>query len=190
MGDGDRGIAREMSGAASREGREVAESAKSEASQVRDTAKDQVREVKDEAVSQARDLVDQAKNEVRDQTESQAHEVANAIRRVGDQAEALAAGRPQEAGAVADYVRQAGGKAREVAGRLDQRGIQGLLNDVQDFARRKPGVFLVGSAAAGFAVGRLIRGGAASSQSASGSPDGSGVQRMPAPPAYEPPPMA
>src|SRR5438034_916285 len=82
--------------------------AKKEGSQMKDTAKDQARQVKDEAAAQARGLVDQAKTELRDQGKSQADHVAHAIRRVGDQADALAEGRPEDAGAVADYVRQAG----------------------------------------------------------------------------------
>lgn len=165
--------ASEVTGEAGEQGKQVAERATSEASQVADTAKDQARQVKDEAATQARGLLDQAKTELRDQGRSQADQTARAIRRVGDQADALAEGRPQDAGAVADYVRQAGERVHDVANRVDERGVDGLLNDVQDFARRKPGVFLAGCAAAGFVAGRLIRGGAASA-SDEGSPNGSG----------------
>ena len=138
--------------AAGQQGQEAAERAASEASQVADTAKDQARQVKDEVATQARGLVDQAKSELRDQGRSQA-----------DQAEALAAGRVDEAGNVADYVRKAGDQVGRVADRLDQRGIDGVVDDVQAFARRRPGAFLLGCAAAGFVTGRLLRGGAAGS---------------------------
>jgi hypothetical protein len=187
MGDGDRGAVGKVTGAAGERGREVSESAKAEASQVKDTATEQARQVKDEVASQARGLVDQAKTELRDQSRSQADQAAQAIRRVGDQAEALAEGRPQDAGAVADYVRQGGEKARQVAKRLDERGIDGVLSDVQDFARRKPGVFLLGCAAAGFAAGRLIRGGTASSGGSDGSSNGPGVPSTQPPSMYRPP---
>jgi hypothetical protein len=187
MDDDDRTAARQMTEATGQEGREVAQSAKAEASQVKDTATDQARQIKDEATRQARGLVDQAKTELRDQGRSQADQAVQAIRRVGDQADALAEGRPRDAGAVADYVRQAGGKAREVANRLDERGIDGVLNDVQDYARRKPGVFLLGCAAAGFVAGRLIRGSAASSSGSDGSPNGSGVPSTQPPSTYRPP---
>ena len=93
MSDGDRSQRRDVAGAASEQGKKTAERAASEASQVKDAAKDQAREVKDEVAAQARGLVDQAKTELRDQSEVQAHQVAQAIRRVGDQAEALAEGR-------------------------------------------------------------------------------------------------
>jgi gas vesicle protein len=186
MGDSDRGDVHRVTGTAAQQGREVAQSAKAEASQVTDTAKDQARQVKDEVAGQARGLVDQAKSELRDQGRSQADHAAQSIRRVADQAEALAEGRPQDAGAVADYVRRAGGKAREVAGHVEQRGIEGVMNDVQDFARRKPGAFLLGCAAAGFVAGRLIRGGAASSHDSSDLPNGSGSSSVQQPSIYQP----
>jgi hypothetical protein len=188
MGDDIRGKAGEVTGAAGEQGKQVAQQAGAEASQVADTAKDQARQVKDDAAAQARGLVDEAKNELRDQSRSQADQAAKTIHRVGDQADALAAGRVDEAGAVADYVRQAGQRAHDVANRIDQRGIDGVLNDVQNFARRKPGVFLAGCAVAGFVAGRLIRGGAAASGSDEGSPNGSG--QAPESPSMYAPPMA
>ena len=186
MGDDIRGKAGGVTDAAGEQSRAVARRAESEASQVADTAKDQARQVKDEAVAQARGLVDQAKTELRDQGRSQADQAAKALHRVGDQADALAAGRVDEAGAVAEYVRRAGQQVHDVADRVDQRGVEGLLDDVQNFARRKPGVFLAGCAVAGFVAGRLIRGGAAASGSDEGSPDGSG-QFSESPSMYAPP---
>ena len=172
MGDDVESGAREAAGTTAEKGQEVAERAKVEASQVTETAKDQARQVKDEVTTQARGLVDQAKTELRDQGRTQADHAAQAIRRVGDQATALADGRVDEAGPVADYVRQAGERAGQVADHLDERGIEGVVTEVQDFARRKPGVFLLGCAAAGFATGRLIRGGAASSGNDASDDDG------------------
>jgi gas vesicle protein len=173
MGDGVQGKARDAAGSAAEKGQEVAGRAKEEASQVTDAAKDQARQVKDEVATQARGLVDQAKTELRDQGRSQADQAAQAIRRVADQATALADGRTEEAGAFGDYVRRAGDEVGQVADRLDRRGIEGVLSDVQNFARRRPGAFLLTCAAAGFVAGRLIRGGAASS--GDGSPNGSRV---------------
>jgi cell division septum initiation protein DivIVA len=187
MGDGIRDKASEVTGVAGEQGKEVAQHAASEASQLADSAKEQARQVKDEAAAQARGLVGQAKNELRDQSRSQADQAAKAIHRVGDQADALASGRVDEAGAVADYVRQAGERVHAVANRIDQRGVDGLLNDVQNFARRKPGAFLLGCAAAGFVAGRLIRGGTAESgNNDEGASNGSG-QALQSPSVYAPP---
>jgi uncharacterized protein YjbJ (UPF0337 family) len=185
MGDDVQSRAGEAAGTTAEKGQEVADRATAEASQVTETAKDQARQVKDEVTTQARGLVDQAKTELRDQAGSQADHAAQAIRRVGDQATALADGRVDEAGAVADYVRQAGQRVGQVADHLDERGVEGVLNDVQDFARRRPGAFLLGCAAAGFVTGRLIRGGAASS--GDGASDGDGFRSPQQPSMYGPP---
>jgi uncharacterized protein YjbJ (UPF0337 family) len=172
---------------------QMTERAASEASHVTETAKDQARQVKDEVATQARGLVDQAKSELRDQGRSQADQAAQAIRRVSDQAEALAAGRVDEAGNVAEYVRKAGDQVRKVADRVDERGVDGMVDDVQNFARQRPGVFLLGCAAAGFVTGRLLRGGAASSggsniNGGTTATDPSYTQASPAPSPYPPAP--
>src|SRR5829696_2637140 len=185
MGDDVQSMAGEAASTTAEKDQEVAEGAKLEASQVTETTKAQARQVKDEVTTQARGLVDQAKTELRDQGRTQADHAAQAIRRVGDQATALADGRVDEAGPVADYVRQAGQRAGQVADHLDQRGVEGVLDDVQDFARRRPGAFLLGCAAAGFVTGRLIRGGAASS--GDGASDGDGFRSPQQPSMYGPP---
>jgi hypothetical protein len=62
---------------------------------------------------------------------------------------------------------------------------------VQNFARRRPGVFLLGCATAGFVTGRLLRGGAASSGGSNGgttAADPSDPQASPAPSPYAPAP--
>lgn len=176
MSDGERSQTQVGADTPGKQGQETAERAASEASQVTETAKEQSRQVKDEVASQARGLVDQAKSELRDQGRSQADQAAHAIRRVSDQAEALAAGRVDEAGNVPEYVRRAGNQVGRVADRLDQRGVDGMVNDVQEFARRRPGAFLLGCAAAGFVTGRLLRGGAAGS---GGSNGGSNTMEAP-----------
>ena len=47
--------------------------------------------------------------------------------------------------------------AREVAGRVDQGGIDAVVRDVQGYARRNPGKFLLGALVAGFVVGRVVQ---------------------------------
>jgi hypothetical protein len=79
------------------------------------------------------------------------------LRGLAGQIQALVEGRRDEAGAAGDYARQAGDKVNQLAGRLEQGGFDGLVDDVRRFARQRPGLFLVGAAAAGFAAGRMIR---------------------------------
>jgi hypothetical protein len=46
---------------------------------------------------------------------------------------------------------------RRAAGYLDERGLDGAIEELQRFARRRPGVFLAGAALAGFAAGRIAK---------------------------------
>lgn len=48
-------------------------------------------------------------------------------------------------------------------------GFDGMVDDVESFARRRPGAFLAGAAVAGFAASRLGRGVQASQQEQNGS---------------------
>jgi hypothetical protein len=49
-------------------------------------------------------------------------------------------------------------RSRSFASYLDQHGPEHVLQELQDFARRRPGTFLVAAVAAGFVVGRLGKG--------------------------------
>jgi hypothetical protein len=63
----------------------------------------------------------------------------------------------QDSPAAAVVSRVADG-GRQMADYLDQHGPEGVLREVQDFARRRPGAFLATALAAGFVVARLGKG--------------------------------
>jgi hypothetical protein len=162
------------------QGREVAHTASEEAGHVAGTVKEQAAEVGHEVAAQGQEVVARAKEQVRTQADTQAREASESLRRLGGQARALADGRVNEAGPLGGYVRQAGERIDEMASRLEARGAEGVLSDMQDFARRRPGLFLAGAAFAGFAVGRMIRG-ARDSSSSSGGPSSQYGQAIPGP---------
>jgi hypothetical protein len=56
-----------------------------------------------------------------------------------------------------DYVEELGERARRASEQLRTRGADGVVRDVRSLARRRPGAFLAGAAAAGFVVGRLVK---------------------------------
>jgi hypothetical protein len=151
---------------------EVAGAATEGARQVASEASRQAGQLTQEALTSARTLVGEATGSLREQAGQQTERAASGLRTLSDQVRALAEGRADEAGAAGDYARQAGEKLQQVAERLESGGIEGALSDLQGFARRRPGVFLLGAAAAGFAVGRLVRGAQAANASdgANGSP--------------------
>lgn len=61
-------------------------------------------------------------------------------------------------GLAGDVARQVAEKVRALSEQLDGREPSDILEDVRDFARRRPGVFLLGALGAGVAFGRLTRG--------------------------------
>jgi hypothetical protein len=186
---------RDMSRAASTagdKGREVAEDAAGRAREVAEAAKEKTGEIGHEVATQGQRVIEEAKDKVREQTDRQSQQLASSLRGWSDQARALAEGRPQDAGQLPDYARQAAGKMAEVAEQVQHRGLEGALDDVKSFARRRPGVFLLGAGIAGFAAGRLLRG-AAASASAPGAPQYASPQRRPYAsyePGYGTPPAA
>src|SRR5918998_437103 len=135
-----------------------------------------VKEQASEALSSARTLVGEATGSLKEQAGQQTERAASGLRSLSDQVRALAEGRTDEAGAAGDYARQAGEKLQQVAERLESGGVEGALSDLQGFARRRPGVFLLGAAAAGFAVGRLVRGAQAANADGGSSQIGSGSE--------------
>jgi vacuolar-type H+-ATPase subunit H len=145
--------------------REVAQSAGEQAGEVRDSVVEQASHVADEVKTQGREVLERTKVQVRRQGEAQAQQVAGSLRKLSEQAQALADGRAEEAGPVLDYVRQASARLQGMASRVEERGAQGLLQDLEDFGRRRPGTFLAGAALAGFVVGRVVRSASAGSPS-------------------------
>ena len=68
-------------------------------------------------------------------------------------------------GLAAEVARQAAERARSFSSSIDGREPAELLDDLRGFARRRPGLFLLGALAAGVVAGRLARGAASSSGS-------------------------
>jgi hypothetical protein len=122
-----------------------------------------------------RNLVSETTSQVRSEAEAQTVKLAQGIAGIGDQLRALVDGRPEDAEAIRDYVQQGAEKLAALADRLQSQGLDGTIDDVQRFARRRPGVFLLGAIGVGFGVGRLVRGAHAASSSTTSAPG------MPAP---------
>jgi hypothetical protein len=160
-----------VAGAATREGREV-----------RDTASEQVERVRGEVVDQALSVAADAQAQVESQVHDQARLLADGLARLGEEARALSKGRPEEAETLVPYVSNAADALYDAADRvyslaadIDERGLGGVLQDVQAFARRRPGAFLVGAAVAGFGLGRAVR--ASSSDESESNPPAGAARR-------------
>jgi hypothetical protein len=135
---------------------DVASSAADQARDVTETAKQQAQTVAGEAKGQAQHLVQRTKEELRSQADERASQFSGTLRDVGNQLRALSEGHAQE-GVVADVSRDVAHRAHDLADRIDQGGIDRILDDVRSAARRRPGMFLFGAAAAGFLTARIFR---------------------------------
>ncbi|MDA8392022.1 MAG: hypothetical protein M0Z87_04310 [Actinomycetota bacterium] len=112
--------------------------------------------------------------QVRVQLEAQAGQAVAAFRKLVDQGDALVSGNPAQAGQVAAVAGQLVGQLRTMSETVESRGLDGSVEEIRRFARRRPTTFLLGATVLGFGLGRLARS-AASSQSA-GPADRTGIQ--------------
>lgn len=117
---------------------------------------EQTRNVAQDARAHARQMVDESRESLRAEASSQATRLASTLRDVGGQLRSMA--QSQSGGGVAvDVSRQLSDAAHRVAEKLEVGGVDDVLADVKRFARRRPGLFLLGAAGAGFAAGRLLK---------------------------------
>lgn len=136
---------------------DVSSLATQRAGDVAGTAADEARRVGSEIAGQARGLLGEARDKAWEQGEAQTGQLARAAGDLAGEARALLDGRPEDAptlaGPAGDLVDRIDGLTR----RLQERGLQGSVTDLQRYARRRPGRFLVGAGALGFVAGRLLR---------------------------------
>jgi hypothetical protein len=146
----------------------VGQSAAQAGGKVAQTVAGQGREVAAESGRQARNLLDEASSQLKEQADAQQKRAAHSLRALGDELQSMST-REAEQGPATDLVRRASGTVRQAADWLEQREPGTVVNEVREFARRRPGVFLAGAALAGVLAGRLTRnlGGAGD-----GGPDG------------------
>ncbi len=141
------------------EAKNVQQTAVEAGSQVASTATDQAKQVAQETQRQAKDLLDQGRSQVREQAISQQQKAGQSLTSLAQELRGLADGTSAGApGPARDLLQQASGFVDDFAHKLQTRDPGELLDEVRSFARRKPGLFLLGAAAAGVVAGRLTRG--------------------------------
>ena len=151
---------------------DVATTARDEARGVAGEARSEASAVVSEAGNQALALADEARSALRQQASAGTDRAAGTLDQIAGRLRALADGDSEQAGDLQRYARDLGDRLGGVAGRLHERGLEGVVDDVQRFARRRPGMFLAAAAGAGFAAGRFFRGAKADADSS--GPAGNG----------------
>jgi hypothetical protein len=137
--------------------RDTAGTAADEGKHVAGVARDEAQNVAEEAKHQARGLFDDAMTQVSEQSHAQRDRLVDTLRSLSNELRSMADGSTQS-GMATDLTRKVADRADDLGSRLDGREMQDILDDVRDFARRRPGMFLAGAAAAGIVAGRLARG--------------------------------
>lgn len=154
--DGGDSKAQQVAGQAKQVAGQTKEAAGQAASEVKDTAVEQAQRVGSEAKAQVRNVASEVRGKVGEQAKTQNDKLVGTIRQTADQLDEMRGDRGDSpAAAVVSRVADGG---RQLADYLDRNGPEGVLREVQDFARRRPGAFLATALAAGFVVGRLGKG--------------------------------
>ncbi|MHC6594978.1 hypothetical protein [Arthrobacter sp. C152] len=151
----DSGLSRKD--AAKEEAADVARTAAGSAQNVAQTAKEEAANVASEAKASAQDLLQQARTGLTSQAGTQQQKAAEGIRSISGQLHSMASA-PDQQGVASDLIRQAAERTSSMATWLENREPGDLLNEVQRFARNRPGTFLLLAAGAGVLAGRLTRG--------------------------------
>jgi hypothetical protein len=135
----------------------VARTAARSGGEVAGTVGEQAKRVTAETTRQARDLLEEGKGQLAEQAREGQRKAADSVRTLADQLQEMSQ-KSDGTGIAPDLVQQAAERAHTVASWLERHEPGDLLTEVRAFARRKPGVFLMGAALAGVVAGRLTRG--------------------------------
>jgi hypothetical protein len=135
---------------------EAAKTAADEGKHVAAAAGQEAQKIAAEAKQQGAVLLGEARDQLVEQSRAQRDHAVQALSSLGDDLERMSG--HAEPGLATDLVRQASERVRGISQHLEGREPAELLDDVRDFARRKPGVFLLGALAAGVVAGRMTRG--------------------------------
>jgi hypothetical protein len=156
---GDQSAVRQAAG-------QSAQAAGQAAGDVKDTAKEQARRVGSEAKSQVRTVASEVRGKVSEQARTQNDRLVSSIRELADHLDEMRGDRADSP--ATQIVSRVADSGRQMAGYLEHHGPDGVLREVQDFARRRPGAFLATALAAGFVVARLGKGVAKADEAPSG----------------------
>lgn len=159
--------------AAKDQAQQMTGSAAESTQQVMGTAKEQAGYVTDDVRQQAQKLADETRTEMSSQAGAQRDRAVSGLRTLGSDLDTMASCAEHQ-GTGTQLAQQGAQLTQQLADYLEQREPAQLLDEVRGLARRRPGAFLLGSALAGMAVGRLTRGAVSARQDDSTMPQSTG----------------
>jgi len=133
-----------------------ASSAGEAARSMTETAKTEGKAVVGTAKEETARLASSARSEFHRQGNEQTRRMAERVRDVADQLDGIKRGEAPT-GATATVLEEVGSRAQRMASRLDEGGIEGVTSEMKQFARQRPGLFLLGAFGLGIVAGRTLR---------------------------------
>lgn len=155
---GTSGSDRDLAQDARTAGKDVAQDAKASGEHVAETAREEVRNVSSTVGEQARTLLHEASSEFGSQAGTQQQRLAEGLRSLSQEFGSMAEGSDGSSSQATGLVRDASQRTQDLADWLEQHGPGDVLEEVKQFARRKPGTFIAVAAGVGLLAGRLTRG--------------------------------
>jgi hypothetical protein len=147
--------AKQTTGAAKSAAADVKDTAKDAGAKVASTSKDQATRVAKDALGQAKDLFGQATSELSSQAGTQQEKAAGTLHTFADDLGGM--GQNSEGGLASELVQSLETRARGVAEWLENRSPEDVLDEVKQFAARRPGVFIGLAAVTGIVAARLTK---------------------------------
>jgi hypothetical protein len=144
-----------VAGTAREEAGQLKETSVDAARQVTESVKEKAADVTSDAREQTRQLAGQTRDELVGQASLQKDRAADSLRAVGEELRGMAD--HGQAGLGAQLARHGADFTNQAADFLQKHEPGELLDEVRNYARRKPGTFLLVAAAAGVVAGRLTR---------------------------------
>jgi hypothetical protein len=164
--------AQQTAGAAKSAASDVAGSAKDAGGKVAATGKEQATKVAKDAMGQARELYGQATSQLSEQAGTQQQKAAGTLHTFADDLGSM--GAQAQGGLAAELVQNLESRARGIADWLEQREPEDVLDEVKQFAARRPGVFIGLAAVAGIVAARLTKALVAEAKESAVEPDADG----------------
>ena len=179
----------------------VAGEAGDKAGQVVGQAKDQAAQVASSAADKAGDVLSTTRQELRDKASQEAGNLGGRLSSVAEELRSMGRTSEESGGVTAGVVSSLADTVDRSAQRLSNGDLDQVVDDVKRYARNNPGLFLLGAAGAGFAIGRLLRAADLKQVGQAAKPDqqqdqgqqglGTGASSLPAPnPGSTPAPAA
>jgi hypothetical protein len=134
---------------------DVKDEMKSQGREVASTAKQEAGALAQEVRAQAGTVVGNARDQLEEQADAQTRKIGEGIQAARRQLDSMTEN--AEPGLVTSLAQQLSGSLGSISDTIDEGGFGALADDVRSFARRQPGLFLIGAGAAGFFAARLLR---------------------------------